>query len=244
MDPRTFDQMIQRLSQMRSRRSLVGSSLGAALLGVVGLGDAGLAKKSVRTERCLAVGERCPKTIKHGQKKIKHTCEKRCCTRFSVVSADGKRRCACRQGGQPCTASTARQCCSGECQGTQCAPVTTVVTGQPAPPTCTDRIWNGTETDTDCGGGTCPRCRYFQRCTSRDDCEGAYCSNGTCAECGGPNSLSCGPGCFCTPPATGGLRVCVNGNPIAETDDTCTCPPGSICVLRGAQVYCYARCGT
>jgi hypothetical protein len=78
-------------------------------------------------ERCLAVGERCPKRLKHGKRRVRHTCNANCCTRFSALSPDGKRRCACRSEGAPCTTSTARQCCSQVCAGGVC-------TGSPPEP--------------------------------------------------------------------------------------------------------------
>ena len=83
VDPRTFDGMIQRLSQTLSRRSLVGGSLGAAVLGAVGLGEKSQARKKgranarkkgasnakVKSEDKLNIGERCdPPKTRHGKK--------------------------------------------------------------------------------------------------------------------------------------------------------------------------------
>jgi hypothetical protein len=39
VDPRNFDRMIGQLSQVLSRRSLMGNSFGASLLAAVGLGE-------------------------------------------------------------------------------------------------------------------------------------------------------------------------------------------------------------
>lgn len=42
---------------------------------------------------------------------------------------------------------------------------------QPAVATCTDGIKNGTETDVDCGGGTCPKCGVGRTCATPSDCQ-------------------------------------------------------------------------
>jgi len=47
-------------------------------------------------------------------------------------------------------------------------------------PTCTDGVKNGMETDTDCGGGTCPGCLYGKACLLAGDCAGATNAMGTC----------------------------------------------------------------
>ena len=139
MDSDRFDDLTRSFSSGASRRRLL-SRLGSGLVAVLVTGrfasDEARATKPVRAERCLAVGEKCPKTIKHGRKQVKHSCARRCCTRYSVVSADGKRRCACREAGTACTAATARQCCSGVCDGTVCAGTAGLLgpTGPPGPP--------------------------------------------------------------------------------------------------------------
>jgi hypothetical protein len=49
-------------------------------------------------------------------------------------------------------------------------------------PTCTDKSTNGDETDTDCGGGTCPKCGAGKICKQDTDCKGGGCSSGKCAD--------------------------------------------------------------
>ncbi|MGE5785173.1 MAG: hypothetical protein ACM3ZE_11310, partial [Myxococcales bacterium] len=39
------------------------------------------------------------------------------------------------------------------------------------PAGCGDKVQNGTETDVDCGGGSCPACKVDQRCKANSDCE-------------------------------------------------------------------------
>src|SRR5689334_138985 len=36
--------------------------------------------------------------------------------------------------------------------------------------TCNDNLRNGSETDIDCGGGTCPKCSDFRACLFASDC--------------------------------------------------------------------------
>ena len=63
MDPRNFDRIIGQLSQVFSRRSLVGGSLCAAVLATVGLGvDSRVG--TTRTEKCLPQNARCGYTKK------------------------------------------------------------------------------------------------------------------------------------------------------------------------------------
>ena len=47
-------------------------------------------------------------------------------------------------------------------------------------PSCTDKTTNGDETDTDCGGGTCPKCRAGKTCKTKDDCTSGGCTGGKC----------------------------------------------------------------
>jgi hypothetical protein len=45
---------------------------------------------------------------------------------------------------------------------------------------CSDRLRNGAETDVDCGGPDCLRCRKNQRCAVARDCASGTCRNGRC----------------------------------------------------------------
>ncbi len=47
-----------------------------------------------------------------------------------------------------------------------------------SPPTCTDGVKNGTETDLDCGS-TCPSCADQQMCKGSGDCQSSICPPGT-----------------------------------------------------------------
>jgi hypothetical protein len=47
---------------------------------------------------------------------------------------------------------------------------------------CADGMRNGTETDIDCGGGTCPPCEVGGTCAVITDCAAVTCFMGTCAD--------------------------------------------------------------
>jgi hypothetical protein len=50
----------------------------------------------------------------------------------------------------------------------------------PPPPTCTDGIKDGCETDVDCGGPTCPACPNGGGCAQNSDCQSGDCQSGVC----------------------------------------------------------------
>lgn len=52
----------------------------------------------------------------------------------------------------------------------------------PVPPTCSDGLKNGGETDTDCGGPTCPPCPDGDACLVDADCVSASCDNNVCGQ--------------------------------------------------------------
>ena len=116
------------------------------------------------------------------------------------------------------------------------------------PPPCANRVKDGAETDVDCGGGICPRCADGLSCNSRNDCQSAVCSTGSCLTCGG-DFQNCGNDangdCVCIPPATGGSNVCVK-NSLSDPFASCgMCPDGMICVIEASgDAYCFKRCGS
>jgi DNA-binding beta-propeller fold protein YncE len=52
--------------------------------------------------------------------------------------------------------------------------------GACAAPACDDQVHNGTETDDDCGGGTCRACALGKGCLSAADCASNRCEAGAC----------------------------------------------------------------
>ena len=53
--------------------------------------------------------------------------------------------------------------------------------GGSAGQSCSDVMQNGSETDVDCGGHTCPACQFLTesgpQCAADSDCAGSFCSN-------------------------------------------------------------------
>ena len=59
-----------------------------------------------------------------------------------------------------------------------------ICTGSPSvcvPISCSDAVKNGTETDVDCGGPSCPKCVNGKICGSPSDCISGNCVSGFCA---------------------------------------------------------------
>ncbi len=48
-------------------------------------------------------------------------------------------------------------------------------------PTCSDNAQNGGESDTDCGGDVCPKCKLGDTCAASSDCNPGLCLTGVCA---------------------------------------------------------------
>ena len=82
-------------------------------------------------------------------------------------------------------------------------------------PTCSDGIQNGSETDVDCGGGTCPTCANGKHCIAGSDCASHVCTGGVCqaATCsdgvknGNETGVDCGGGTCPTCPNGQGCNV-------------------------------------
>jgi hypothetical protein len=122
---------------------------------------------------------------------------------------------------------------------------TVVIPPAPIPATCRDGIQNGSESDVDCGGPDCPRCRIGQRCNSRADCATAFCLNNVCTACTASTTSAgtqCGAGCSCP---DGSCHI----NPAPFQRTVCAdCPAYSYCQAVSPQdpagaVYCFPPCG-
>ena len=77
-------------------------------------------------------------------------------------------------------------CALGEAcmQNTDCAGTLICGAGdtcEMAPPTCPNMKKDGSETDVDCGGGSCATCALGKTCKADADCASAYCKSGSCA---------------------------------------------------------------
>ena len=123
---------------------------------------------------------------------------------------------------------------------------------QPPGTTCTDGITNGSETDVDCGGGTCLRCATGKSCASRDDCATGRCETGTCQTCVN-NVTDCGfdadgvTTCACRDHESG-QRFCTkkNGRLLPAGTSCAVCQSGEQCfpINGGASgIECILPCG-
>jgi hypothetical protein len=83
-------------------------------------------------------------------------------------------------GGNDCGKCADGEACLG---GPDCA--SGVCTGSPGAKTCQattcmDSVLNGSESDFDCGGGSCPACVVTQGCLLPTDCDSGVCKDVTC----------------------------------------------------------------
>jgi len=81
-------------------------------------------------------------------------------------------------GGASCPACADTKKCKAatDCKSGVCDPKT----GLCLAPTCTDKVMNGDESDTDCGGKTCPKCADTKKCKGNSDCASNVCLNSVC----------------------------------------------------------------
>jgi hypothetical protein len=105
---------------------------------------------------------------------------------------------------------------------------------------CSDDLQNGSESDTDCGGGNpqCPRCAAGDSCVTGADCVSQVCSNGSCSPCGdgvrngtesdtdcGGADLACGrclPGDTCQADSDCSSGACAGGTCCGGSLGDCT----------------------
>jgi hypothetical protein len=94
------------------------------------------------------------------------------------------------------------------------------------PPTCSDGVKNGDETDVDCGGPTCGKCANGKACKMRSDCQQDVCLGSVCiaaacndgiidgtktdVDCGGPACPRCKDGELCKVAGDCTSGVCKN----------------------------------
>ncbi|MDQ3781002.1 MAG: hypothetical protein M3354_10740 [Chloroflexota bacterium] len=116
-------------------------------------------------------------------------------------------------------------------------------------PTCANGKKDGTESDIDCGGSSCPRCEIGQKCNSADDCRGlAFCVNRAgdgsdkkfCVECTTGAALSADDICLAL---YGDARpTCVNYS-CRALDGTCSAGRDACKVITSPENQCASRCG-
>ena len=93
-----------------------------------------------------------------------------------------------------------------------------LATNNCVPASCMDNTLNGTETDTDCGGGTCNDCVNGDTCAVGGDCTSNYCMGTTCTACTGSGVGQCAAAEYCE------AGVCV-----ADKADGQTCTGDAEC---------------
>jgi hypothetical protein len=150
MDPGRFDEIVRRLSHAISRRSVVGTTVGATVLSALNLAGDALARKRTRRrgakrENDVAAGDR---GDGNAREKVRRERERgadssqeveaeaclpngrRCggrrrrpCRRCCTNYAVGskRKRCACRPDGHDCSRDS--QCCAGVCDQRTCGPL-------------------------------------------------------------------------------------------------------------------------
>ena len=119
----------------------------------------------------------------------------------TCMSSGGK---VCDGAGECVQCVAAADCASKICTSNLCVPAS-----------CADETKNDTETDVDCGGGTCAPCAPGLTCLVDTDCDSGVCNDETSVceaptcgddaengeetdvDCGGPTCAPCGPGLDC-----------------------------------------------
>ncbi len=101
-------------------------------------------------------------------------------------------------------------------------------------PTCADGIKNGTETDVDCGGGTCSKCVDKKACVAASDCGSGTCTNKVCSA----------PSCTDTMKNGAETDVDCGGGTCSKCPDTKVCTAASDCTsgVCSAKVCTAASC--
>jgi hypothetical protein len=149
--------------------------------------------------------------------------------------------------GATCTDTNPQQHCqvAGDCKSGVCTG------GLCIPPTCSDGVVNGNETDKDCGGAgyngnpPCPKCADKLHCAANSDCVNGLCfgtNPGTCVSCsdgakdGNETGVDCGgPECDALGKTCGNGQGCVTGGDCAS--GSCQ---GNVCVLGPNGAPCSA----
>ena len=138
--------------------------------------------------------------------------------------------------GTPCMEGAGRVCDgAGECveclSGADCSSFVCVDQVCQAP-TCMDTVKNGTETDKDCGGGSCPTCTNGKNCNTGMDCTSTVCTTaGKCVDS------------ICNDGRVTGRETCDDGNTTGGDGCSATCDaePGYGCT--GEPSVCVFTCG-
>ncbi len=126
-----------------------------------------------------------------------------------------------------------------------------LVTCARPPPTCSDGVRNGQESDVDCGGPDCGRCELRRACLTPDDCGSGLCRQRVCAAREGPvclrNADCPGGACVdgvcvgaCPPPLLQCQGACVDvrNDPASCGECGRACAPGQRCNAGTCEEVC------
>ena len=222
MDGSHFDTLVKalattRLTRLHALRGLAAGAV-AAIAGVDFSTDEAEAAKS---GKCKSKPNEC------------QTCKKGKCER-----KNGKKTC---KNGKLKPKANGTLCSLGTCTNGACLAAGTPLT--PEPPTCSDGVKNGHETDVDCGGPDCPPCAVGRGCLSRTDCASAICT-GTCQACVPGDVCAAGGVCTCVLPTGAATTTCVALPAPAAIAGSCpgSCPAGTVCIGSTGSVLCTDPC--
>jgi hypothetical protein len=132
----------------------------------------------------------------------------------------------CAPNGAACM--TSASCCSGFCTGGACSATAN---------TCMDGMQDGSETDTDCGGGTCVSCAVGKKCLVATDCVTGDCKGGVCVSNGG-----CTTNMDCTNPPAGSCMSVTGGGGVATVFQNPGACMGGMCTYPSTALMCPKGC--
>ncbi len=110
MEHARLDRLARALGGVMDRRAGLGAILAGA---AAALGGGTSADAAPNEEQCLPDGQRCGR----GSGKNGKPCRK-CCSRYVLTQANGRKRCGCKPDGVQCSNSS--QCCTGICADGTC----------------------------------------------------------------------------------------------------------------------------
>ncbi|HEU5076184.1 MAG TPA: hypothetical protein VFU02_18455 [Polyangiaceae bacterium] len=152
-------------------------------------------------------------------------------------------------GGSTTKSDSSSSSSSGGAVGTYTVATTNNTTGSFDSARCDDGLINGTETDLDCGGESCPGCGEGQECYYDSDCDDLKCLEGECSsdelpetctdgemndtetdvDCGG-QCAACDTGSICETPDDCASNRCVQGQcePARSELENCSASPAAV----------------
>ena len=122
--------------------------------------------KTTSIANCGACGNSCVSPVNGTATCVSGTCGFTCNSGFTTCGAS-----CVDTSVDPNNCGSCSHICSAGCSNGSCEP------------TCSDGFKNGSETDIDCGGGTCSPCADGKMCSGDTDCASDICISGRCVTC-------------------------------------------------------------